>query len=307
MKKINKHIFVIEPLFSESSFLRKEIKKKFKKVIFNHKFISEKKIISQIKFADAVILGLQPFNKKIIESAKKLKVIAKFGVGMDNVDIKECQKKNIKIYRATNCNAISVAETVVANAIFLLKNINQNHFLMSKKIWRQINGNDLFEKNFGVIGLGSIGKEVVKRLSGFGCKIYVNDIKINNQFCKSKKLEIKSKNFIFKNCDVITIHTPLTPLTKNLINQKTIKLMKKNAVLVNTARGGIINLNKSMNLINSKKIRIYIDVFSNEPFKINKNFDTKRNIFTPHISGTSIEAKQRIGFKNINDLESFFK
>ena len=306
MKKINKNIFVIEPLFSESLFLRNEIKNKFKKVLFNYGPISEKNLIKKIRFFDGIILGLQPFNKKVIGSATKLKVIAKFGVGMDNVDIKECRKNNIKIFRATNCNAISVAEVVVANAINLLRKINENHYLMSKKVWHQLNGHDLYEKKFGIIGLGSIGKEVIKRLVGFKCKIYVNDIKIDKKFCKSYKLKVTSKNFIFKNCDVISIHTPLTELTENLINKRTVKIMKKGAVLINTARGKIINLDETIKLINSKNIQMYIDVFPKEPFKLNKNFNTKKNIFSPHMTGTSIEAKQRIGLKNIKNLMSFF-
>ena len=294
-------------MFSESLFLRNEIKKKFKKVIFNYGPISEKNLISKIKLFDGVVLGLQPFNKKVIQSAKKLKAIAKFGVGMDNVDIKECKKNNIKIFRATNCNAISVAEVVVANAINLLRKINENHYLMSKKIWHQLTGNDLYEKKFGIIGLGSIGKEVVKRLIGFKCKIYVNDIKIDKKFCKLNKLKVTTKKNIFKNCDVISIHTPLTELTENLINKESIKLMKKRLVLINTARGKIIDLNNTIKQINSKNIQMYIDVFPQEPFKLNKNFNIKKNIFSPHMTGTSIEAKQRIGLKNIKNLENFFK
>ncbi len=306
MKKINKKIFVIEPLFSESKILRKEIKKKFKKVIFNYKSISESQIISKIKNVDGVVLGLQPFNKKVINSAKNLKVVAKFGVGMDNVDISEIKKKKIKIFRAIGCNSSSVAEVVISNAINLLRKINENHYLMSKGVWKQLNGSDLLEKNFGVIGLGNIGKEVVKRLVGFKCNIFVNDINIDKKFCKKYRLNISTKKNIFKKCDVISIHTPLTKKTDHMVNVKIIKIMKKGCILINTARGRIIDLENSIKLINSKKIQMYIDVFPYEPYKLKKIFNTKKNIFSPHMTGTSIEAKQRIGFKNISDLKKYF-
>lgn len=307
MKKINKTIFVIEPLFSESKILRKEIKRIFRKVIFNFKSISENQIISKIKNVDGIVLGLQPFNKKVINAAKNLKVIAKFGVGMDNVDVHECNKKKIKIFRAIGCNSSSVAEVVISNSINLLRKINENHYLMTKGIWRQLNGSDLLEKNFGIIGLGSIGKEVVKRLVGFQCNIFINDIRTDKKFCKKYNIKITSKKNIFKKCDIISIHTPLTKKTENMINNKTIRVMKKGSILINTARGRIIDLENSIKLINSKNIQLYIDVFPSEPYKLNKRFNTKKNIFSPHMTGTSIEAKQRIGFKNINNLKKFFK
>ena len=92
-----------------------------------------------------------------------------------------------------------------------------------------------------------------------------------------------------------------------MINNKTIRVMKKGSILINTARGRIIDLENSIKLINSKNIQLYIDVFPSEPYKLNKRFNTKKNIFSPHMTGTSIEAKQRIGFKNINNLKKFFK
>ena len=306
MKKINKTIFVIEPLFSESKILRGAIKKTFKRVIFNYGKINENQIIRKIKKVDGIVLGLQPFNKKVISSAKNLKAVAKFGVGMDNVDIKECFKNKIKIFRAVDCNSSSVAEVVISNSINLLRKINENHYLMSKGIWHQLNGNDLLGKNFGIIGLGSIGKEVVKRLIAFKCNIFVNDLKIDKKFCKKYNLKILSKKNIFKKSDLISIHTPLTKKTEQMINKKTIKLMKNNSILINTARGKIIDLENSIKLIKSKKIQMYIDVFPNEPYKLKKVMNTKKNIFSPHMTGTSIEAKQRIGIKNIIDLKKFF-
>ena len=305
-KKIKKRIFVIEPKFSEIKSLRNEILKKFEKVIFNYGPISENQIISKIKEYDGIILGLQPFNKNVIDSALNLKVVTKFGVGMDNVDVEYCNKKKIKIYKAIGCNSLSVAEAVVANSINLLRKINENHYLISKNIWSQIDGSEIYKKNFGIIGLGNIGKELVKRLVGFKCNILVNDIDIDRKFCKKYNLNITTKSNLFKKSDLISIHTPLTSKTENMINANTIKLMKNGCVLINTARGKIVDIDNNLNLFKKKDIKLFIDVFPNEPFNFSKKFNFNKNIFTPHITGTSIEAKIRIGQKNINDLVNYF-
>jgi len=306
MKKINKKIFVIEPMFSENAFLKKKILNKFNKVHFNYKKISKKKIINQIANFDGVILGLQKFDSDVINAAPNLSIIAKFGVGMDNVDVELCKKKKIKLKKATGCNSISVAEVVVANAISLLRKVNINNSQMHKMVWKKETGNELFKKKIGVIGVGSVGKEVIKRLKPFNVSIFANDIKIDKKFFRQNNINYLSKNKIFSSCDVITIHTPLTYQTENLINKKTIRNFKENSILINTARGKIVNLEEILQTVERKKIKMYLDVFPEEPYKKLSLLKNKNHIITPHICGTSIEGKIRIGEKNIQDLIKHF-
>ena len=165
-----------------------------------------------------------------------------------------------------------------------------------------------FKKKIAIIGLGNTGKEVAKRLKPFNCKIYVNDINYDEKFIKKYGLKkIKFENAL-KSSDIITFHVPLTNMTNNMINNKNINLLKNNAIIINTSRGTVIDvINLSKNII-KKNLRIAIDVFKEEPLKLNKQMlKIKESIFTPHIGGTTTESKLRIGRKNIRDLNNFFQ
>jgi D-3-phosphoglycerate dehydrogenase len=136
---INKRnqISVIEPMFSKNLILKEKILKHFKKVNFNYKKLNENQLINKINDAEGIILGLQPLTKKVIDKSKNLKIVAKFGVGIDNIDLNECKKKKILVRRAVGANAISVAEVVISNSINLIRNINQNYNKLKKGLWEK--------------------------------------------------------------------------------------------------------------------------------------------------------------------------
>lgn len=303
---INNKIFVIEPMFSNNLILKKELIRYFKNIDFNYKKISKPNLLKRIKNAEGVILGLQPFDKEVISIAKKLKIIVKFGVGMDNVDITECLKNKITIKRAINCNALSVAEMVIANSINIQRNINKNFINLKNKYWRKFDGREIYQKKFGIIGLGSIGKEVAKRLKPFGCQILINDIKVDRKFCLKNKLRSVSFKTILKESDIISLHVPLTNKTFKMISTKELKIIKKNCILINTSRGEVINFTELKKSLRKKKIRLAVDVFPNEPLHKDSIFKNDESIFTPHIGGTTLESKLRIGRKNIQDLKDKF-
>jgi phosphoglycerate dehydrogenase-like enzyme len=306
MKK-NK-IVVIEPMFSKNALLKSEIQKKFKNVYFNKKKIKEVELKRIVKNADGVILGLQNFDKNIIDSAKDLKIIAKFGVGVDNIDLIYAKKKGVKIKRALNCNKVAVAELVLSNMINLQRSISVNNDTMKKSIWKKVEGGEIFQKKIAIVGLGNTGKEVAKRLKPFNCKIYVNDITYDEKFIKKYKLKKISFENALKYCDIITFHVPFTNLTCNMVNNENIKFLRKNTIVINTSRGSVIDVVNLSKKIIEKNLRIAIDVYKKEPLRLKKNLlKIKESIFTPHIGGTTIESKLRIGRKNISDLSNFFK
>ena len=296
-------------MFSENLILKKEIKKKFKNIEFNYKKIDKKYLLKKKSMAEGVVLGLQPFDKDVIKAFQNLKVISRFGVGLDNIDLKYCKEKKIKVSPSFGCNSLSVAELVISNSINLLRNINLNNNLMQSGKWEKINGNEIFEKTFGIVGMGSVGKELAKRLVPFGCKILVNDLKIDKVFCKKHKLKISSLNYLLKNSDVISLHLPLTKKTNKMINFKTLNILKKNCILINTSRGQLIDLDALSKFLNKKEknIKVFLDVFPVEPFKNKNLLKNKNSIFTPHIGGTTEESKLRMGRKNISDLISVLK
>ena len=306
MKKKNNQILVIEPMFSENKYLKNEIFKKFRNVTFNYKKVDKNQVIQLLKNNEGLVLGLQPFDSKVIHSAKKLKIVVKFGTGLDNVDLEACKKNKIKVINAPKLNSISVAELVLSCAINLKRKINKNHFFLKKGKWNKIEGEEIYKKKVGIIGLGAAGKEVAKRFYHFGSKIYANDLIYDKKFLKKFDIEKSSKLNILKNCDIITLHVPLTKKTYNLINKNNLKFLKKYSILINTSRGTIVNLKDLSRIKDKKKLSIFIDVFDKEPFLNKKFLNFDNSIFTPHIGGTTLESKIRIGTKNINDLYNFF-
>lgn len=299
-------ILIAEKKFKENAILIKSLKKNFSKIIIdtNNIFSKNKKMYENV---DGIILGLQDFNRNEISYFKNLKIITKFGVGLDNIDVDFCLKKKIKVLRASGCNSIAVAELVIGNIINLIRNINENNNLLKKFKWQPIKGLELYKKKVGIIGLGTIGKEVALRLEAFKCTISYHDIKRDLKFEKENNLRAVSLNKILKESDIITLHTPLTPKTLNLISHKELKIMKENAIIINTSRGKVINLKDLSNIIRKKNLKIALDVYEPEPFLEKKLLTVSNAIFTPHIGGTTEEAIMRIGKKNILDLKKYLK
>lgn len=299
-------ILIAEKKFKENAILIKSLKKNFSKIIIdtNNIFSKNKKMYENV---DGIILGLQNFNRNEISYFKNLKIITKFGVGLDNVDVDFCLKKKIKILRASGCNSIAVAELVIGNIINLIRNINENNNLLKKFKWQPTKGLELYKKKVGIIGLGTIGKEVALRLEAFKCTISYHDIKRDLKFEKENNLRAVSLNKILTESDIITLHTPLTPKTLNLISHKELKIMKENAIIINTSRGKVINLKDLSKIIRKKNLKIALDVYEPEPFLEKKLLTVSNAIFTPHIGGTTEEAIMRIGKKNILDLKKYLK
>ena len=173
--------------------------------------------------------------------------------------------------------------------------------------WKKVEGSEIYKKKVGIIGLGAAGKEVAKRFFSFGSVLYANDIHYDKKFLKKYNIKKTSKLNILKSCDIITLHVPLTKKTYNLINNDNLKFLKKNTILINTSRGSVLNLNDLNKIKNKKNLSIFIDVFDSEPYTNKKFLNSNNSIFTPHIGGTTIESKIRIGTKNINDLLNYFK
>ena len=175
--------------------------------------------------------------------------------------------------------------------------------LIKQGKWIVKGGENLSEKNFGIIGFGNVGKDLAKILRPFNCKIYYNDIlKFNNI---SKKYISKSKKFIYSNCDYISLHLPLTEKTKNLINKNNLRRMRKNTILINTSRGGIINERDLFLFLRKKKIKgAVLDVFEQEPFLDKRILNLDNLIALPHIGGSSKESILNMGHAAIKNLKS---
>lgn len=283
---------------------RKEGEKILKKN--NFRIIYEKNL-KKIIFKDikGIILDIREFDEKEFGKFKDLKIISRFGVGTDNINFDILKKKKIRLSITKNSLAWSVAEHALSLIMACLKNINllDKSVREKKKDYRLTY--DLYGKNIFLIGYGRTGKSLSKILKNFKVNTLVYD-----PFVKKVPKYIKKVKFEFgiKNADIISIHAPFNLSTKNLISKKEFLSMKKNAIIINTSRGGIINEKYLDFFLKKRKILAAgIDVYENEPklnYLLSKN---KFAIFTPHVSSSTEECRQKMSIEAANNLISYFK
>lgn len=254
-------------------------------------------LIEVVAQYDGILMGNDEYTKKVLEKGKKgeLKVLSKFGVGLDNVDLMTAKKLNIKIYNTTGECRTAVSEHVFALLLSYSRKISDEFQHTKNGSWVRLTGFELKRKTIGIVGLGNIGKEVVKLALVFGMKVKSWDKTI---------VETPSLEHIFKVCDVISLHLSLTEKTKGIINSKLLEKSKEDLVLVNTARGGLVNQVDLKNWLKQHKGNVYLtDVLEKEPLDENCLIHKLPNVFiTPHIASRTrenIEAQGIIAAKNL--------
>lgn len=271
---------------------------------------TQEEIKAQLPHAHALVIrSATKVNQELIDQAPHLKYVIRAGEGTDNIDKVYCAEKGIKVSNTPGANNNSAAEHSLALMMTLLrKTATANQSMQSGK-WdkSQFTGNELWKKKIGIIGLGRIGQLLAKRLSGFEPEVLFFDPLIyQSPFDFAKKVE--NIDQIFSECDIVSIHVPLIESTKNLINARTLSLMKPHAILVNAARGGIVNEEDLIQALNEGKIAgAALDVFSTEPLPNQSPLIGVPNlILTPHLGGSTQEAQFRVGELACRQLTEFF-
>ena len=291
--------------FSKNVDLVKKAKYYFDDISFNNEGIrfTESQLITYLSNCTAAIIGLDIINERVLRKLPNLKYIAKYGVGLDNIDLEACKKHNVSILWNGGVNKTSVAELTIGSILSLCRNIYQTSNSLKKGVWDKRGGFELTNKSVGIIGLGYIGSEVIRLLRVFGCNIYGNDIVDKVSYAKENSVKLVSKEEIFKRCDIISIHAPLTDYTRNLFTKEVFKKMKSNSILINTSRGGIVNENHLKEaLLNKIIFAAAIDVYNEEPPKNLDLINLPNLICTPHIGGNSSEAVYNMGLSAIELL-----
>ena len=273
--------------------------------IFDYDFDN---LIKQLADCDAIGVRTAKLPAEVLSHCKSLKIVARHGVGYDSVDLEYLNQNKIPLAITGKSNAVSVAEHVITMFLVSARKIIECHELVkkgefSKKTLIQ-NTVELFNKKILIIGYGRIGKEVAKRLHSFDCEIFVHD-----PFVEKHNININPYKFIdlksgLQNADFITIHVPLTDGTKNLISKKELSLMKKNTIIVNTARGGIVNQDDLFqSLAENKILGAGLDVFTHEPPEKNDIILQAKNIvFTPHNAALTNECRRRMSIETIENI-----
>lgn len=244
-----------------------------------------------------VIRSATKVTSEIIEAAKNLKVIGRAGSGLDNVDKTAATKKGIVVMNTPGGNTITTAEHTIALIVSLARKIPQASMSMKAGKWekKKFLGVELFNKTLGIIGIGNIGSQVAKRMQAFSMNIIAYDPFLSEEKAKTMGVEKVDLEELFRRSDFITIHTPLTPETKNMINKDTIRLMKNNVMIINCARGGIVNEKDLFDaLLEGKVGAAALDVFEKEPVLDNPLVTLDNVITTPHLGASTKEAQENV-------------
>ncbi len=275
--------------------------------------LSIENLKTKIKNVDAVSIRTAKLSGDIIENAKNLKVISRHGVGYDNIALNKAKEKKIKITITADSNAVTVAEHVM----FVLLNLAKRKNLYDKTV-RDGNFKDrnklpktieIWNKNFLIIGFGRIGKALIKRCLGFEMNVYVYDPFVDeSQIDKLGGKKIENLYEGVKIMDVISLHVPLTDKTENLINYDLLKTMKKNCIIINAARGGIIDENDLDKALKESLIfGAAIDVFKKEPPDENNPLIKNDKVYlSPHTAAFTEECMIRMSKETIQNITDFF-
>ncbi|MCF6366745.1 MAG: D-2-hydroxyacid dehydrogenase [Bacteroidales bacterium] len=272
---------------------------------------SENEVLERIKNAEIIITNKVLIGKDEMNAAKKLKLICVAATGYNNIDIEEAKKRNIVVTNVKGYSTESVAQTVFGYILTVMNStVNVAHDIKNG-LWQKSSVFTMLQhpfielkgKNLGIIGYGTIGKRVAEIGKAFGMNILISESFINPKQSSDRL----SFDKILQQSDILTIHTPLTDKTKNLISEKELKLMKKTAILINAARGGIVNENDLYEALVNKEIAYAaVDVLTQEPPKDNNIlFKAPNIIITPHIAWTSVEARQRLVAGISNNIRLF--
>ena len=239
-------------------------------------------------------------TRELIENAPNLTCVGRLGVGLDNIDLNACEEQNITVYPALGANSHSVAEYVICASMLLLRKayFKKNEMIAGNWPRQESSGSEVYGKTLGLIGFGDIAQKTRDLALGLGIKTVAYDPYLD----KDSNLWKETKNLLLDNLlsisDIISLHIPLTKETKNLIDEKKLRLIKNSSVIINTSRGGIIDENSLAKLLKENKIGgAALDVFNKEPInKVNaKKFEGIDNlILTPHIGGVTKESNDRV-------------
>ncbi len=257
--------------------------------------LKPEELISIIGDYEALVVRSQTqVSAKIIQAGEKLQVIARAGVGVDNIDVDEATRHGIVVVNAPTGNTISAAEHTIALMLALARHIPQASTMLKSGIWRRSDfmGTEVRNKTLGIIGLGNVGSEVARRAKGLEMKLIACDPFISIDHARNLQVELVSFEQLLKESDFITLHIPLTPLTKGLIGAKELGLVKPTVRIINTARGGLINEKALAKAVKEKRVAgAAIDVFSTEPTTKSILFEDDNIIVTPHLGASTTEAQ----------------
>jgi len=277
------------------------------------KGISKDELKKIIKDYDALIIrsGTKVTADVLEAAGGRLKVIGRAGIGVDNVDVHEATKRGVVVMNTPEANAITTAEHTIALMLSLARNIPQAHYSLKSGRWERnrFRGRELYEKTLGVIGLGKIGKLVAERARGLGMRVMAYDPFLSKEAMEKLGIEAATLEELLEKADVVTVHTPLNNETRNLIDRDALARMKPTAMVINCARGGIVDEGALAEAVREGTIAgAAVDVYSEEPPQAdNPLLALEENIVhTPHLGASTLEAQTKVGTAIAEQIVDFF-
>jgi phosphoglycerate dehydrogenase-like enzyme len=293
--------------FSKNPILRRAILKEFPDAKFNDEGISLKghKLVDFLSGYENAITALEVIDDAILSQLPDLKVIGKYGVGLDMIDLHALKKHGVKLGWTGGVNKRSVSELVISFAIALLHRAFFANMEVRSGKWYQVKGRQLSDCTIGIIGCGHIGKDLVKLLKPFDCKILAHDILDLKEFYQENNVISQSLDDLIKKSDVVTLHLPFDKTTKNIMNNNRLQMLKSDAIFINLARGGLIDEPALKKILLEKRIAgAAIDVFEIEPLDDRELCELDNVLITPHIGGSTEEAILAMGMAAIDGLKN---
>ena len=270
--------------------------------------LTEDDLVSMLPSFDILIAGTEPITRKVLEASSRVKFISRVGIGLDSVDLEFTKANGIGVSYTPDAPAPAVAELTLGLILSLLRSVQLSNIYMHERKWHRYFGKRITECTIGLIGTGRIGSSVARFLDSLNCKrLLLNDV----QGFDSRKLpdsaEWVSKDTIYQESDLISLHLPLTAETSNMITEKELRLMHSDAFLINTSRGGIVNEQDLYNILKEGHLAgAALDVFENEPYMGNLA-ELNNCLLTAHMGSMSVDCRAKMEIEATQEAVRFFK
>jgi len=300
-------VAVASRTFSRHSRLRAEMQARYAHVTFNDqgRSLAGAALIEFLRGHERAITALERLDESVFAALPELKVIGKFGVGLDMIDLDAMARHGKKLGWRGGVNRRSVAELVIAFAIACLRLVPQANSLVRNGKWQQFTGRQLTGRRVGIIGCGHVGKDLTPLLRAFDCEVLAHDIRDFPEFYAKWHVRAVGLERLLTEAEVVTLHVPLDHTTANMLSAERLALMRPDAVLINAARGGLVDeVALAAMLRDGRLAAAAFDVFSTEPPKTDELLMMPNFLATPHIGGSSEEAILAMGMAAIEGLEA---
>lgn len=267
--------------------------------------LDEDSLVALLRGHDRAIVGLERVDDRVLEQLPELKVISKYGVGLDGIDVTALARRGIKLGWTGGVNRRSVAELTLAFAIALFHRVPECEAALRRGEWRKLVGRQLTGKTVGIIGCGFVGQDLVRLLAPFECRVLSHDIRDYPEFYAAHRVTPVGLEELLRSSDVVTLHVPLDPSTRGMIGVAEIGLMRRDALLINAARGGLVDEAALAEALEHGHLAgAALDVFQMEPDANPRLLALPTFLGTPHIGGSAAEAQLAMGRAAIEGLET---